>query len=61
MAPMMLFGGHRRWMGWYSDHTSRFDLPPETERLDRRHASGEIRKDSYRAMLVDLEPRAGAE
>ena len=63
MAPMMLFGGHRHWMGWDPDHRSRFSDRPESARhiLDRRYASGEITKDSYQAMLVDLEPRTGAE
>ena len=62
-APMMLFGGHRHWMGWDSDHRSRLGDRPESARhiLDRRYASGEITKDSYQAMLVDLETRAGAE
>ena len=61
MAPMMLFGGHRHWMGWYSDRTSStFDNRPETAReiLDRRYTSGEITKESYQAMLVDLDARA---
>lgn len=63
MAPMMLFGGHRHWAAWSSDHASRFDDRPETARqiLDRRYASGEITKDTYQAMLVDLESRAVAE
>lgn len=63
MAPMMLLGGLRHWMGWYSDHTSRLEDPSETARqiLDCRYAGGEITKDSYQAMLVDLEPRAVAE
>ena len=61
MVPMMLFGGHRHWMGWYSDlASSRVDDRPETAReiLDRRYASGDITKESYQAMVVDLEARA---
>lgn len=63
MAPMMLFGGHHHWTGWSLDHASRFDDRSETARqiLDRRYASGEITKESYQAMLVDLESRAVAE
>lgn len=63
MAPMMLFGGHRHWTGWSTDHASRFDDRPESARqiLDRRYASGEITKDRYQAMLVELESRAVAE
>ena len=63
MATMMLFGDHRHWMGWYPDRRSRFDDRPESARhiLDRRYARGEITKDSYQAMLVDLETRAVGE
>jgi uncharacterized membrane protein len=62
MAPMMLFGGHRHWMGWYSDRSA-FEERPETARaiLDRRYASGEITKESYEAMIVELDARAVTE
>ncbi len=59
MAPIMLFGRHRHWMGDYSDRPSSLD-PPEAARqiLDRRYATGEITKERYEAIGADLDRRS---
>jgi len=64
MPLMMLFGGNRHWMDWYADRSaSTFGDRPVTAReiLDRRYARGEITKERYHAMIVDLDARAVTE